>query len=66
MRLIINGESREVSEAATVARLLEMLSLQPEATVVERNGEIVERAAYPDTTLAEGDTVELVRFVGGG
>ncbi len=33
---------------------------------VERNGEIVPRADYEDTVLADGDEVEVVRFVGGG
>jgi thiamine biosynthesis protein ThiS len=46
--------------------LLEGLGLKPQATVVERNGNIVERPRYADITLTEGDVLELVRFVGGG
>jgi thiamine biosynthesis protein ThiS len=49
-----------------VKQLVESLGLLPEATAVQRNEEIVARSAYADTILAEGDTVELVRFVGGG
>ncbi len=33
---------------------------------VERNGEIVPRAKYEQTVLCDGDTVEIVSFVGGG
>lgn len=33
---------------------------------VERNGEIVPRAQYGSTILADGDRLEIVRFVGGG
>jgi len=66
MKLVINGESRDVAAGTTVLTLLEELDLQPEATVVERNGEIVERVQYAETTLAEADRLELVRFVGGG
>ncbi len=32
---------------------------------VERNGDIVPKAQYSATTLADGDVVEIVRFVGG-
>ena len=65
MRLTINGEDRDVA-AATVLALLEGLGLNPGATVVERNHEIVDRAAYGETHLAAGDVLELVRIVGGG
>ncbi|OGP70976.1 MAG: thiamine biosynthesis protein ThiS [Deltaproteobacteria bacterium RBG_13_60_28] len=65
MQLTINGEDREVA-AATVLALLEELGLNPQATVVERNHEIVDRAAYGETNLAAGDVLELVRIVGGG
>lgn len=65
MKLMINGEPRN-TVAATVLALLEELGLNPQATVVERNHEIVDRSAYRDTPLAEGDVLELVRLVGGG
>ena len=65
MKLTINGEAREIS-AATVLALLEELGLKPQATVVELNLEIVDRAVYGETPLAAGDVLELVRIVGGG
>jgi len=65
MKLTVNGELRDVA-AATVLALLEELGLNPAATVVERNHEIVDRAAYQETALMEGDCLELVRLVGGG
>ena len=65
MKLTINGQDREVA-AATVWSLLEELGLHPQGTVVERNREIVDREAFRDTRLSEGDVLELVRLVGGG
>ncbi len=65
MKLTINGEPRNTA-AASVFALLEELGLKPEATVVEKNGEIVGRTAYRETPLDEGDVLELVRLVGGG
>lgn len=65
LKLTINGEPRDLA-AATVLALLEELGLNPAATVVERNGEIVVRGAYAETKIMEGDVLELVRLVGGG
>ena len=65
MKVTINGQDREVA-AATVLGLLEELGLHPQGTVVERNREIVDREAFRDTRLSEGDVLELVRLVGGG
>lgn len=66
MKITINGETKEIADGATVAALLDELGFDPKATVVERNAEILKRANYGDTTLADGDALELVRFVGGG
>jgi len=66
MNITINGETKEIADGSTVSDLLEELGLEPRVTVVERNADILERAAYPDTTLVDGDALELVRFVGGG
>jgi thiamine biosynthesis protein ThiS len=65
MKLTINGEPREVA-ATTVFDLIQELGLHPQGTIVERNLEIVELAAYGETILADGDVLELVRIVGGG
>lgn len=46
--------------------LVESLGVKPQTVVAEVNGVIVPREVYAQTTLAEGDRVELVRFLGGG
>ena len=66
MQLTINGESRDVPDAASVEALLKHLALDPRAVVVELNRVIIRRRAIASTTLAEHDTVEIVHFVGGG
>ncbi len=62
----VNGERRSVDTALSLLDLLETLELDPGTVVVELNREIVRRPALRDTTLKEGDRVELVHFVGGG
>jgi sulfur carrier protein len=53
-------------EVCTVSRLLEYLGLEKRIVVVERNRKILEREEHDSTPLAEGDSLEIVHFVGGG
>ena len=66
MKLKINGEEKELANGLTVAKLLDGLQIRPARVVIERNREIVAREAYEVITLAEGDELEIVHFVGGG
>ena len=66
MQIRLNGKDREVSRGLTVRSLLEELELHPGMVVVELNREILERDGYDDVEVSEGDTIELVHFVGGG
>ena len=66
LRVVVNGDERRVPGPATVLDLLAHLGLAPRPVVVELNREIVRRPRLGETPLAEGDSVELVHFVGGG
>ena len=66
LRLTVNGEPQRMAEGATVATLLERLGLAARKVAVERNREIVPRSEYATTSLAEGDALEVVHFIGGG
>ncbi len=65
MQITLNGAVRR-TEARTVAALVDELGLAGKRIAVERNGEIVPRSRYAETTLAEGDRLEIVGAVGGG
>jgi len=66
MELVINGDRRDILKSTTVEELLAELGLDARAVVVEHNRVIIRRPALASTTLAEGDQVEIVHFVGGG
>ena len=66
MHLIINGQDREAPRLAHVAELAQWLELPGFGSAVELNGQVVRKAEYLDTPLAEGDRLEVVRLVGGG
>ena len=66
MRLVINGEEKDIPELATVAALIEHLGLKSDRLAVELNRDIVPRANWAATSLKSGDRLEIVHFVGGG
>lgn len=66
IEITVNGEPRTVDAGLTVVRLLDELEMPRERIAVERNRRVVRRAEWTETTLAEGDTLEIVHFVGGG
>lgn len=66
MKIKINGEPREIPEGLSVAALLAHLEMNPARVAVERNLEILPRANWPTTKVAEGDSYEIVQLVGGG
>jgi len=66
MRLLVNGEERQLEPSTTVKQLLSVLGLGDTLVAVERNEEVVPRAKHESTALSDGDRVEVVHFVGGG
>ncbi len=61
----INGETLDVA-GKSVAEYLSGTDFNTQRIAVERNGDIVPKAQYGETILADGDCVEVVSFVGGG
>jgi thiamine biosynthesis protein ThiS len=65
MHITVNGQPRELPEGTTVSALIQLFNLTPDKVAVEHNRRLLKTERY-DTPLSEGDTVELVTFVGGG
>jgi sulfur carrier protein len=66
MRIVLNGEGRDVQEGLSLADLLAALDLAGRRVAVERNGEIEPRSRHADILLQEGDRIEIVQAIGGG
>lgn len=67
--MTVNGEKFELSalgSASTLVALIGYYKLSPQRVAVELNGDLVPRTVYDQTRLAEGDTVEIIHYVGGG
>ena len=68
MKLIVNGQSREMPDGATVAELLaaDKIEAAQVRVAVELNGQVVPRLDFAKVRLGEGDRLEVVTLVGGG
>ena len=67
MQLMVNGNPRTFERPAlTVADVIRELALEGKRIAVEKNGEIVPRSLYADTSIDSGDRLEIVGAVGGG
>ncbi len=66
IRVTINGAEKEVPEGLTVRELVARLGIAEGPVAVEVNREVVPRAEHASRTVSEGDTIEIVHFVGGG
>jgi thiamine biosynthesis protein ThiS len=66
LQVIVNDEPRTLADGATVAELVATLGLGPRRIAVELNRAIVPRADYGAVRLNDGDSVEIIHFVGGG
>jgi thiazole synthase len=62
----VNGEHRRIPGGLTIAQMLIELGLDPLRVAVERNLEVVPRVTLADVPVKDGDTFEVVHFVGGG
>jgi thiamine biosynthesis protein ThiS len=66
VKLLVNGEARDVPEGITIAKLLDILGTESGLVAVEVNTAVVRRARHAEASLKDGDQVEVVTFVGGG
>ncbi len=66
MKLQINGEARDFNPPLTLAGLVDQLGMKTDRVAIELNRSIVARDQWAKTSLAEGDRLEIVHFVGGG
>ena len=68
MEIKVNGESQRIEdEALTISGLLTIRKVEsPEMVAVQLNGAFVAKETYETTTVAAGDEVDFLFFMGGG
>ncbi|MCG8633058.1 MAG: sulfur carrier protein ThiS [Desulfobacterales bacterium] len=65
MKIILNGSSVD-TESPDLAALVDSQGLDPSSLVIEHNLNVIKQASWAATPVRDGDTVELLNFVGGG
>jgi thiamine biosynthesis protein ThiS len=66
MKLILNGEPKEVPDPLTLQQLLDQLGILAGGVACEVNLRIIKREFYEQTSLRHGDQVEIIQAIGGG
>ena len=66
MLITLNGEPYELDQPLSVIDLLTRLEIDPRRVATEHNLTIIKRHTFSDVVVGDGDTVEIVNFVGGG
>ena len=61
----VNGEAMDIA-GKTIAEYLATTNYDMKRIATELNGDIVPKANYADTVIRDGDSIEIVSFVGGG
>ncbi|MCD7800463.1 MAG: sulfur carrier protein ThiS [Ruminococcus sp.] len=64
--MIVNGETFNLKDSITLKDFLTLQGYDITKVAVEKNGDIVPKATFSEVFLYDEDTIEVVRFVGGG
>ena len=67
MNINLNGKTSEIKSGSSLMSLIDELGLTGrKAIAIALNGEVLARDSYKETILNEGDSLEVVRAIGGG
>ncbi|MEO8459057.1 MAG: sulfur carrier protein ThiS [Dokdonella sp.] len=66
MKILLNGEEREIPGDSNVCALLELAGFAERRVAIEVNRDIVPRSLHGEHRLVDGDQVEIVHAIGGG
>ena len=66
MKIVLNGEEKQLNAPLTVSGLLREIGYADRRVAVEINREIVPRSRHPECRLHDNDRVEVVLAIGGG
>ena len=66
IKVTINGKEHELPEQILVSEYVATLGVEPKMIAIAHNGEVLRRDEWEDVTVSDGDSLEVVRAVGGG
>lgn len=66
INVTVNGEKQHINAGTSVSSLLSMMNISPQRVAIEYNMEILDKNKFDSVLLKEGDSLEIITFVGGG
>jgi sulfur carrier protein len=66
MEIVVNGVGEDLRTSTTVADVVVRHCASPDGIAVARNGDVVPRSAWANTTLGAGDRLEILTAAAGG
>jgi thiamine biosynthesis protein ThiS len=66
INVTINGDTHSLEAAMPLLELLSKFDIEHDKVAIEHNREIVPKSTFVDVTVDDGDTLEIVHFIGGG
>jgi len=66
MHITLNGQLKELPESLNLDNIVGQFCKEKNPVIAELNGDIIKNLQWSTTSVKEGDSIELVSFVGGG
>lgn len=66
IRITVNGRPHEFERELGLPELIARLEIAHPRIAVAHNGTVLRQTEHADTMIRDGDTLEIVRMVGGG
>jgi sulfur carrier protein len=66
IKIVVNGENREVAENISIGALLRELGIEDKTMASAVNTKVVKKDDWDDHAVKAGDKIEFLHFVGGG
>jgi len=66
LKITVNGKEEVVRKGVTIAELIALKKIDPDTVIVEYNHDFIKKKAWGGIVLKENDSLEILRFVGGG
>jgi sulfur carrier protein len=66
MKIVVNGEDREIADGTTVEELLNSLKIKDKTMATAIDMKVIKQDKWKTRVIQDGEKIEFLHFVGGG